>query len=67
MVSASVLETGEVSRAHPMAHSTSQMVWSTAVKHTPSPLARGLTFLLVAASALERQSLEFRGSHLGRR
>lgn len=67
MASASVLERGEVSRAHLMAHSTNQMVWSTAVKHNPSPLARGPTFSLAAASALERQSLEFRGSHLGRR
>ena len=67
MASASVRERGEVSRAHLMVHSTSQMVWSTAVKHTPSPLARGPTFLLAAASALERESLEVRGSHLGKR
>lgn len=29
----------------------------------PSPLAQGLTLLLVAASLLEQGSLEFRGSH----
>ena len=47
-----------------MVPSTIQVIWSTIVKHTPSPLAQGLPVLLVAASLLEQGALEFRGSHL---
>ena len=47
-----------------MVPSTIQVIWSTIVKHTPSPLTQGLPLLLVAASLLKQGALEFRGSHL---